>query len=75
MRMLLSMSYNMPELNGLNLHLLWLFNRLLAGIGVDHCFVSMRELRGWSQVMHVGRYRLDRVDEADVLIHADIVFN
>ena len=60
------------EADGLGFHLFSLLNPLVAGIGVDHRFLAMQQLCGRGQVMHVGRGRFDRVDQAVVLVHTDV---
>ena len=47
---------------------------MIAGVGKDHRLLAVKEFCYWSEVMHVGSGRLDRVDEAIVLVHADMQF-
>lgn len=55
------------------IHLALLLDPLVAGIGIDDSLLPVVvELWGRGQVMHVGRGRFDRVDQAVVLAHTDV---
>lgn len=56
-------------------HLGSLLDVLATCICVDHLFFTVQEIRCWDQVVHIGSSGFYRVDQAFVLIYADVDFH
>ncbi len=67
--------HRQTEADGLGFHLFSLLDPMVAGIGVYQRLVLVKQLCSWSQFMHVGRRRLERVNQAVVLGHANRDFH
>lgn len=57
------------------LHFGSLLNLLVAGIRIDNGFLTVQEVSGWGEVMHIGSRGLHRVDLAALSIHPDVDFH
>lgn len=57
-------SHGNAEGGGLGLHFRPLLDALMAGVGVNHLFLTLEQLSGWGEVMHVGGRGLHGVDQA-----------
>jgi len=71
-------SHGNPEGGGLAFHFRAFLDALVASVGLNHLLITMEQLSCWGEVMHVcggGLDRMDRMDEAWVLVHTDVDFH
>lgn len=53
-------------------HLGLLLNPLIAGFAIGHSRLSVQEISGWGEVMHIGGGGLHRMDEKRVIVDANM---
>ena len=56
-------------------HLRSFSDALVAGIAINHLLIAMQQLRSRGEVVHIGSRGDDRMDQAGVLIDADMDFH
>ena len=68
----LSCTHGNTEADTLSFHFGSLLDPLIAGVGVDNCLLTIQYLGSGGEVVHIGGGGFHRVDEASVLVNADV---
>jgi len=67
-----SWAHSNPEADGFAFHFRAFLDALVAGVGVDHGLLTVQEIGCWGEVMHISGRGFHRVDQACVLVDADV---